>query len=172
MNGTFVGRMDTLSRKAEVLLALQECLTVSAAATATGVAVSTIWNWLATDPDFAEGRRQAQELATQRLEESMYARAFNETIPAIFMLKSLRPDKYQDKYQTQRDDRPNVIINIGPDQRTLSINAERSSHEVEHSDHSVTQIELIPEHAEPQGLQNGRVQNGVNDDMQAKKEDA
>jgi hypothetical protein len=81
------------------------------------------------DPIFKEARQHARSVAKQRLEESMYQRAFkdSQSITGMFMLKSLDPERYQDKLQHRQDDRPNVVIQITQDQRSLTISADKPS---------------------------------------------
>ena len=138
--------------KAAVLEAVETHYSVVQAAKAAGVARTTIYAWIATDPIFAQSFQEAQSVAMHNLEGSLYRRAVEkDTIAAIFLLKMMAPERYQDKLQQAHDYRPAVIINISQDQRTLSV---------------VTQSAPVSNHgdAEPTFV------HGVSDDTQPKKE--
>lgn len=77
-------------------------LSVMHAANQAGVARSTVYNWIRSDPKFATLVDNARESAVDELEESLYDRAVNRknhagVTAAIFLLKGRRSEIYHDK---------------------------------------------------------------------------
>lgn len=80
----------------------------------------THYNWMQGDPDYVKAFGEAQEEATERLEQEVRRRAFEGTkkavyykgqpcgivteysdVLAMFLLKGERPDKYQDRVRNE-----------------------------------------------------------------------
>ena len=88
-------------KKAAVIAARAEHLTITGAARATGVGRQTIYDWCANDPEFARALAEAKPVAVDVLKESVYERAFKDPILAMFVIKAHDPD-YNDKVQAAR----------------------------------------------------------------------
>jgi hypothetical protein len=83
--------LDTLADGASIARACQ----------AAGIARSVAYHWRSTRPDFRDAWDQAIEDGTDRLEDSLFARAIETSdVAAIFLLKARRPQ--------YRDPRPGV----------------------------------------------------------------
>lgn len=102
MGSPTVQTYDTLENKQAFLEALEENLTFYGAAKVAGISRMSVYRWMDEDPLFKDAVAKCKELATQRLEQSMYDRAVkSDTIAGIFLLKSLRPQTYRDDAQRQ-----------------------------------------------------------------------
>ncbi|OGT25305.1 MAG: hypothetical protein A2Z17_04425 [Gammaproteobacteria bacterium RBG_16_66_13] len=77
--------------------------TPTAAATALGLARSTVYYQLRIDADFAEAWREAQEQAADRYEEALdhLATKTRNVGAVIFGLKNLRPAKWRDRHEVE-----------------------------------------------------------------------
>lgn len=92
---------DVALMKAKAIEARERLLTVTAAAAAVGVHRMTLLRWAKADPEFAEALRDAGRGAVERLEESVYERAFKEPLLAMFVVKAHKPE-YNDRVQAAR----------------------------------------------------------------------
>lgn len=88
--------LSVLQRK--FLTAYEQDPFISRAASAAGIQRRSVWRWRKDDPVFAEAFAEAEELATQSLEEEALrrARSSSDTL-LIFMLKAKRPEVYKDR---------------------------------------------------------------------------
>lgn len=107
-------------KKRAFLLSFAECGNIRRAAEESGVTRRAHYFWLKEDPDYAEAFEDAKEMAIEALEEEARRRAhdgvdkpvfykgdkvatvkeYSDTL-LIFLLKSLRPEKYRDHYQLE-----------------------------------------------------------------------
>ena len=84
-------------KKRAFLAAYSRCGSISQAAKRAKVDRRTHYNWLREDPAYREAYQQATIEACDALEDRMKELAFDGNVTAgIFMLKSLRPEKYKD----------------------------------------------------------------------------
>jgi DNA-binding XRE family transcriptional regulator len=105
MSGTVQTRTDRLLKETwqpRFLKAYEELGTVTHAATAAGVARSTVYQVEKNDPEFAAAFEEAREAAADRLERVAIQRA-EETSDTllIFLLKALRPEKYRENVRVE-----------------------------------------------------------------------
>jgi terminase small subunit-like protein len=77
-----------------------ESANVRQACEAVGINRQTHYNWLKSDPDYAEAFERAKDEAADRLEELARSRASagSDTL-LIFLLKGARPDVYRERYE-------------------------------------------------------------------------
>jgi hypothetical protein len=75
---------------------------ISESCTAAKLPRRTAYNWRNADKDFAKAWEEAKELGTDALEDEAVRRARegSDTL-LIFMLKSLRPDKFKDRVASE-----------------------------------------------------------------------
>jgi hypothetical protein len=92
----FTGNSGTVSNKAKFLEGLRLKASVYHAAQYAGVGRTTVYRWLDQDPVFAQAVADATEDAGDKLETSVYERAFNDNLLAMFWLKAHR-HKFRDK---------------------------------------------------------------------------
>jgi len=91
-------------KKRAVLAAFSRCGSISQAAKRAKVDRRTHYNWVREDPAYGEAFQQATIEAGDSLEDRMTELAFDGNVTAgIFMLKSLRPEKYKDRRMVQLD---------------------------------------------------------------------
>lgn len=88
-------------QKARVLEARAKRLTLTATAEQLGITRQTIHRWAQDDPEFAAALETAKEQAVEVLKESVYERAFKDSILAMFVIKAHDP-AYNDKVQAAR----------------------------------------------------------------------
>ena len=103
-----------ISWRPKFLELLARSLNVVLSANGAGVNRSTAYEQRRTDPAFAKQWDDAIQEAIERLEASAYERAKNvsDTL-AIFLLKSHKPERYQERYRNT-----NVTIEIDLSQLT------------------------------------------------------
>lgn len=91
-------------KKAAMLVALSKTGNVSAAARAADISRSTHYEWMETDPAYREAAAEAFEVAIEVLEAAARQRALHgsDTL-MIFLLKSLRPERYRERYEVRHD---------------------------------------------------------------------
>lgn len=107
-------------KKRAFLVAYSECGNVTKAAEASGISRQSHYDWLATDPEYAEAFRHADDAAGDRLEAEArrravegvdepvyhkgevvgYIRKYSDTL-LIFLLKGAKPDKYAERSKAQ-----------------------------------------------------------------------
>ena len=86
-------------RKKGALAAFTEYGTVASACRATGVGQTTWYRWKREDSKFAAALEAAKERVADELEEEAIRRAKDGSyLMPIFVLKSLRPERYWDKF--------------------------------------------------------------------------
>lgn len=96
INGT--PNQANAAKKAAVLAARAEKLTITAAAKSVGVRRETVWAWTKNDPEFAAALESARVEAVEVLEENAYQRAMKgDTLLTIFLIKGQKPETYNDK---------------------------------------------------------------------------
>jgi hypothetical protein len=79
------------------LATLADGASVARACLAAGLTRSRAYEWRSADPSFADAWDQAVEGGTDRLEDSLFARAIETSdVAAIFLLKARRP-QYRDR---------------------------------------------------------------------------
>lgn len=90
----------TPKRVQEIVAALSEGKSVSAACTAAGIGRTAYYEWRQEDKYFADLTDAAIESGTDALEDHALSRAKDKANPSdtltIFLLKARRPDKYRD----------------------------------------------------------------------------
>jgi terminase small subunit-like protein len=85
-------------KKRAFLAAFSRCGSLSQAAKRAGVDRRTHYNWLKSDPHYAEAFEQAKLEAADALEDKLNDLAHEGNVTAaIFLLKGLRPEKYRDR---------------------------------------------------------------------------
>jgi hypothetical protein len=94
----FNGDSYTVERKCTFINLYREHGSIYHAAHLTPVSRKTIYNWMEADEQFAEAVADSKENSLDELETSVYKRAFNDSILAMFYLKAHRP-KFRDKVQ-------------------------------------------------------------------------
>jgi hypothetical protein len=92
----FTGNDYTLERKRAFIELYREHGSIYHAARLTPVSRKTVYNWMDADPQFAEAVADSKEDSLDDLETSVYKRAFNDPILAMFYLKAHR-HKFRDK---------------------------------------------------------------------------
>lgn len=92
----FSGDNATVTRKCAFIGLYREHGSIYHAAKLTPVNRKTIYRWLDADPQFAEAFADSKEDNVDELETSVYKRAFNDSILAMFYLKAYRP-RFRDK---------------------------------------------------------------------------
>jgi hypothetical protein len=92
----FLGDSYTVERKCTFIGLYREQGSIYHAARLTPVSRKTIYNWIAVDEQFAEAVADSKEDSLDDLETSVYKRAFNDSLLAMFYLKAHR-HKFRDK---------------------------------------------------------------------------
>jgi hypothetical protein len=92
----FEGNSGTVDNKRKFVHAIRMKASIYHAAQMAGVGRTTVYRWLDSDPIFAEAVANASEDAGDRMETSVYERAFGDSLLAMFWLKAHRP-KFRDK---------------------------------------------------------------------------
>jgi hypothetical protein len=92
----FLGDSETVTKKRKVLEGVRFKGSLYHAAQYAGCARGSIYRWLESDPEFAEALADATEDRDDRLETSVYERAFTDSLLAMFYLKAHR-HKFRDK---------------------------------------------------------------------------
>jgi hypothetical protein len=92
----FEGNDYTVERKCVFIGLYREHGSIYHAARLTPVSRKTIYNWMAVDEEFAEAVADSKEDSLDDLETSVYKRAFNDSLLAMFYLKAHR-HKFRDK---------------------------------------------------------------------------
>jgi hypothetical protein len=92
----FAGNSGTVLNKAKFLEGLRLKASVYHAAQYAGVGRTTVYRWLEQDPVFAQAVADATEDAGDKMETSVYERAFSDNLLAMFWLKAHR-HKFRDK---------------------------------------------------------------------------
>jgi hypothetical protein len=92
----FEGNDYTVERKCAFIGLYREHGSIYHAARLTPVSRKTIYNWMAVDEEFAEAVADSREDSLDDLETSVYKRAFNDSLLAMFYLKAHR-HKFRDK---------------------------------------------------------------------------
>jgi hypothetical protein len=92
----FEGNSGTVLNKSKFLEGLRLKASVYHAAQYAGVGRTTVYRWLDQDPVFAQAVADATEDAGDKMETSVYERAFNDNLLAMFWLKAHR-HKFRDK---------------------------------------------------------------------------
>jgi hypothetical protein len=89
-------------KKAAMLSALAKTGNISASARAADIGRTTHYDWLQSDPAYAAAVETALEEAIEVLEAVARQRAVHgsDTL-LIFLLKSLRPERYRERYQVE-----------------------------------------------------------------------
>lgn len=90
---------QTNDLKRRFLQGLREHGTVYHAARAADISRTTAYAWRQDDPEFAREWAEALEDNTEKLEASLYQRAFTSDVLGIFMAKARRPEVYRDNYK-------------------------------------------------------------------------
>lgn len=92
---------------------------VTAAAKAAKIDRRTVYNWLDSDPDFAEALEQAKESVIDMLEQEAIKRATtgkSDTL-LIFLLKGMKPEKYSDRIRAELEHTGGITVKIAiPDE--------------------------------------------------------
>jgi hypothetical protein len=92
----FEGNSGTVENKHKFVHAIRMKASIYHAAQMAGVGRTTVYRWLDSDPVFAEAVANAGEDAGDRMETSVYERAFSDNLLAMFWLKAHR-HKFRDK---------------------------------------------------------------------------
>jgi hypothetical protein len=92
----FLGNSYTVERKRAFLESYREEGSIYHAAQITRVSRKTVYNWMEQDAEFAEALTDSKEDTYDKLETSVYKRAFSDNLLAMFYLKAHRP-KFRDK---------------------------------------------------------------------------
>jgi|SRR5688572_12186868 len=92
----FEGNDYTVERKCTFIGLYREHGSIYHAARLTPVSRKTIYNWIEVDEQFAEAVADSKEDSLDDLETSVYKRAFNDSLLAMFYLKAHR-HKFRDK---------------------------------------------------------------------------
>jgi hypothetical protein len=92
----FLGDSYTLERKRTFITLYREHGSIFHAAKLTPVSRKTVYNWMEADEQFAEAVADSKEDSLDDLETSVYKRAFNDSLLAMFYLKAHR-HKFRDK---------------------------------------------------------------------------
>jgi hypothetical protein len=92
----FVGNSGTLLNKRKFLEGLRLKASIYHAAQYAGVGRTTVYRWLDQDQVFAQAVADAADDAGDKLETSVYERAFTDNLLAMFWLKAHR-HKFRDK---------------------------------------------------------------------------
>jgi Cu2+-containing amine oxidase len=104
----FLGDDYTVRRKCTFVALYREHGSIFHAAKLTPVSRKTIYNWMAADEQFAEAVADSKEDSLDDLETSVYKRAFNDSLLAMFYLKAHR-HKFRDKVTIDVDSVRNEI---------------------------------------------------------------
>ena len=99
----FEGNSGTVANKRMFLEGIRLKASVYHAAQYASVGRTTVYRWLQEDPEFAQAVSDATEDAGDKLESSVYERAFKDNLLAMFWLKAHRP-KFRDKVTVDVDD--------------------------------------------------------------------
>jgi hypothetical protein len=97
-NYAFEGDSETVFKKRQVLIGIRFKGSIYHAAQYAGCARGSVYRWIDSDPLFAEAVADATEDRDDRMETSVYERAFTDNLLAMFWLKAHRP-KFRDKMQ-------------------------------------------------------------------------
>lgn len=97
-NYAFEGDSETVFKKRKVLEGVRFKGSIYHAAQYAGCARGSVYRWIDSDPLFAEAIADATEDRDDRMETSVYERAFTDNLLAMFWLKAHRP-KFRDKMQ-------------------------------------------------------------------------
>src|SRR5690606_8186693 len=112
----------THPKKRAFLLAYMQTGVVTAAAKAAKIDRRTVYNWLDSDPDFADAMEQAKEAVVDMLEQEAIKRATtgkSDTL-LIFLLKGMKPEKYSDRIRAELEHTGGITVNIAiPDELDL-----------------------------------------------------
>jgi hypothetical protein len=100
---TFGGNSGTVANKRRFLEGIRLKASVYHAAQYASVGRTTVYRWLQEDAEFAQAVSDATEDAGDKLESSVYERAFRDNLLAMFWLKAHRP-KFRDKVTVDVDD--------------------------------------------------------------------
>src|SRR5688572_3546459 len=92
----FEGNDYTVERKCTFIGLYREHGSIYHAARLTPVSRKTVYNWIEADEQFAEAVADSKEDSLDDLETSVYKRAFNDSLLAMFYLKAHR-HKFRDK---------------------------------------------------------------------------
>jgi hypothetical protein len=92
----FEGNEYTVERKCAFITLYREHGSIYHAAKLTPVSRKTVYNWIEADEQFAEAVADSKEDSLDDLETSVYKRAFNDSLLAMFYLKAHR-HKFRDK---------------------------------------------------------------------------
>lgn len=93
---SFEGNDYTVQRKCAFITLYREHGSIYHAAKLTPVSRKTVYNWIEADEQFAEAVGDSREDSLDDLETSVYKRAFNDSLLAMFYLKAHR-HKFRDK---------------------------------------------------------------------------
>jgi len=95
----------------EFLNAYRVCGNKTEACQIAGIERSTVHRRALQYPEFAAALEEAREEATERLEAIARKRAeSNSDILLMFLLKSLRPEKYRDSYHVETSTKPTSYV--------------------------------------------------------------
>lgn len=92
----FEGNSGTVENKRKFIEGLRIKASIYHAAQYAGVGRTTVYRWMEQDSEFAQAVGDAHEDAADVMESSVYERAFNDNLLAMFWLKAHRP-KFRDK---------------------------------------------------------------------------
>lgn len=94
---------------------LAQCGNITIAAEGAGISRKSIYNKIGSDAGYSERVEEAKGEAVERLEHVARTRAEQGSdLLLMFMLKSLRPDKYRDNHKVTLQQYPtDYIIDIG-----------------------------------------------------------
>jgi hypothetical protein len=89
-------------KKDRFLKAFETCGNITQAAEIAKIDRTSHYIWMNADPAYPERFEAAQEAAIQSLEKIAWERAKNKSdLLMIFMLKSLRPERYRDRTEVE-----------------------------------------------------------------------
>jgi hypothetical protein len=113
--------MRVKGTKKAFLAAYSECGNLSIACNVVGIHPMTVHGWLRTDDVFREDFEVAVEYAVSILEMEARRRALDGSDRLLeFLLKSLKPEVYRERYEIKQELTADYVIDISPAQATAS----------------------------------------------------
>lgn len=107
--------MRVKGTKKSFIAVFSECGNISIACNIVGIHPMTVHGWIRTDEVFREDYYTAVDFAISTLEQEARRRALEGSDRLLeFLLKSLRPEVYRERYEVKQEITADYVIDISP----------------------------------------------------------
>lgn len=107
--------MRVKGTKKSFIAAFSECGNISIACNIVGIHPMSIYGWLRNDEEFNEDYNVAVDFAVAALEMEARRRALEGSDRLLeFLLKSLKPEVYRERYEVKQEVSADYVIDISP----------------------------------------------------------